>query len=230
MIARRRCSVCATGAPAFAPLPQAYLEEWRRCGFPYTADDFETLNEREYACHVCGASDRDRLYALWIDRRSQHGGSLLDVGPSRPLESFLRLRFAYVNLDSANGADVVGDVQALPFDDGSFDRILCSHVLEHVADDRRALVELRRVLRPGGWGIVMAPICLAAPAIDEGPASGEAEAWRRFGQGDHVRLYNRDGFLQRLADAGFRTEQWQPGRLDRLRYGLGRGSTLYLVG
>ena len=227
--ALRRCSVCGTTTWSFAPLPQDYATEWRRSGFPYTADDFETLNLREYSYRSCSASDRDRLYALWIGRGKERGGSLLDVGPSRPLESFLRSRFEYVTLDSAAGADVIGDVQALPFADAAFDRILCSHVLEHVGDDRRALAELRRVLNPGGWGIVMVPIALAASAVDEGLPADEAEAWRRFGQGDHVRLYDRGGFLARLGEAGFRTELWRPGTLDRLRYGLARGSTLYVV-
>jgi SAM-dependent methyltransferase len=154
---------------------------------------------------------------------------LLDVGPSAPLQGLLRARFRYVSLDAAEGADEQGDVQSLPFGDNTFDAILCSHVLEHVPGDRRALAELRRVLRPGGWGIVMAPICLAAHWTEEDPSVDETEAWRRFGQGDHVRLYDRAGFRERLAAAGFRITEWSPGQLDRLRYGLARGTVLYVV-
>jgi ubiquinone/menaquinone biosynthesis C-methylase UbiE len=46
--------------------------------------------------------------------------------------------------------DVVGDVQSLPCEDNSFDIILCTEVLEHVQDPRRAIAEMHRVLRPGG--------------------------------------------------------------------------------
>jgi len=145
------------------------------------------------------------------------------------LEGFLRARFDYRSLDSEGDADVCGDVQRLPYEDGLFDAFVCSHVLEHVPDDRLALRELRRVLRPGGWGIVMVPVCLAAPDVDEDGVVDEGTAWRRFGQGDHVRLYNRTGFLERVADAGFRVHEWRPRVLDRLRYGLGRGSALYVV-
>jgi SAM-dependent methyltransferase len=223
------CPVCEGRTRSFRPLPQSYFEEWRRSGFPYASSDFETLNARHYACPSCGSSDRDRLYALWISRRGVRGGSLLDVGPSRPLEGFLRARFHYLSLDSTGHPDELGDVQRIPFRDDSFDALLCSHVLEHVHDDRLALRELRRVLRPDGWGIIMVPICLAAPEIDEDAAGDERTAWRRFGQGDHVRLYNRAGFLERVASAGFRVDQWRPRLPDRLRYALGRGSVLYIV-
>jgi SAM-dependent methyltransferase len=227
-LALRACPVCSRPVWTFKPLPRPYFEEWSRSGFPYRPRDFETLNAREYECPHCHASDRDRLYALWINRRTG-GGSLLDVGPSVPLQALLRGRFEYVSLDSAAGADEQGDVQSLAYADGTFDAILCSHVLEHVPDDRRALAELRRVLRSGGWGIVMVPICLAARETEEDASVAEAEAWRRFGQGDHVRLYDRAGFRERLATAGFRITEWSPGMLDRLRYGLARGSVLYAV-
>jgi SAM-dependent methyltransferase len=225
----RGCPVCAARHWKFEPLPDTYSSQWRANGFPYAADDFETLNVRAYACPSCQASDRDRMCAIWITRRGALGGSLLDVGPSRPLQSFLRTRFEYRSLDSEAEADVRGNVQELPNQDESFDALICSHVLEHVADDRLALRELRRVLRSDGWGIIMVPICLAAPRIDEDDAVDEATAWKRFGQGDHVRLYDRAGFLERVIEAGFRVDQWRPRLLDRLRYGLGRGSVLYVV-
>ena len=229
MIAWRSCPVCSVRTRSFAPLPAEYGERWESSGFPYTATEFETLNARAYSCRTCAASDRDRLYALWIDRRAPARGKLLDVGPSRPLEHFLRDRFEYVSLDMVEDADVRGDVQRLSYPDGAFDAVICSHVLEHVDDDRQALAELRRVLRAGGWGIVMAPICLATSAVDEGGAADENAAWRRFGQGDHVRLYNSAGFLQRVRGAGFAVDEWRPALLDRLRYGLANGTVLYVV-
>ena len=225
----RGCPVCSRGAWAFEPLPDSYFGEWRRWGFPYAPEDFETLNVRDYACPSCHSPDRDRMCAIWIGRRAVRTGSLLDVGPSPSLAGFLRTRFDYLSLDAIRDADVRGDVQELTYSADSFDAFVCSHVLEHVPDDRRALAELRRVLRPDGWGIVMVPVCLAAPSIDEDGGVDEATAWRRFGQGDHVRLYDRAGFLERLAEAGFELEEWRPRMFDRLRYGLARGSVLYVV-
>jgi SAM-dependent methyltransferase len=225
----RSCPICGARAVRFQPLPSFYGEWWRRTGFPYRVDDFETLNAADYTCPSCGASDRDRLCALWIARNDARGPTLLEVGPGKSLSRFLRARFEYTSVDADGQADVRADVQALPFGDASFDALVCSHVLEHVRDDRLALCELRRVLRRGGWGLIMVPICLPAPEIVEDPDVDEATAWTRFGQGDHVRLYERLGFLERVAAAGFRVTEWRPGTLDRQRYGFTRGSVLYIV-
>ena len=232
MTALRRCSVCGTTTWSFAPLPQQYATEWRRAGFRYSADDFETLNLREYSCRSCSASDRDRLYALWIDRGRERGGSLLDVGPSRPLQPFLRSRFEYVTFDSAGDADVIGDVQALPFADAAFDRSLCSRVLgARWPNVPACLAELRRVLNPGGWGIIMVPSSSRRLRSTRVFQAVEAEAWRRFSQGDHVRLYDRGGFLARPAKPGFwRRNYGVPAPSTGLRYGLARGTTLMSFG
>jgi O-antigen biosynthesis protein len=226
----RRCPVCGQRNAHFRPLASFYAENWRTSGFPYSAGDFETLNVADYACSSCGASDRDRLCALWLARNVRRRASLLDVGPSAPLSGFLRPRFDYTSLDTLTDADVNADVQALPFADGSFDMVLCSHVLEHVRDDRLALRELRRVLRRGGRGLVLVPICLTAAAISEDPDVDEASAWQRFGQGDHVRLYDRGGFIGRVREASFDVEEWRPRVLDRIRHAFARGSVLYIVG
>jgi predicted SAM-dependent methyltransferase len=90
------------------------------------------------------------------------------------------------------------------YGDCSVDFFICSHVLEHVEDDRKAMRELYRVLKQGGQGILVVPIILTIDEIDEDPSvTDEAERWRRFGQFDHVRLYSKRGFLARVAEAGF---------------------------
>jgi SAM-dependent methyltransferase len=226
----RGCPICGARALRFDHLPGVYAENWQRYGFPYRADDFETLNAWNYACPSCSASDRDRMYAVWIARRADRNGRLLDVGPSTSLTPFLRRRFEYVSLDlDGRVGSVQGDVQQLPFADDSMTAFICSHVLEHVWDDRRALRELRRVLRPGGWGIVMTPICLRVRTLAEAEGVSPEIAWQMFGQSDHVRLYNRTGFLERVTGCGFRIFEWRPRVLDRWRYGLARGSVLYVV-
>ena len=90
------------------------------------------------------------------------------------------------------------------YDNNQFDFFICSHVLEHVPDDHKALSELHRILKPGGTGILMVPIILGLEEIDEDPfETDESERWRRFGQHDHVRVYSKEGFLKRARDAGF---------------------------
>jgi SAM-dependent methyltransferase len=95
------------------------------------------------------------------------------------------------------------DVTALPFEAAAFDLVLCSHLLEHVADDARAMRELRRVLRPEGRAVLQQPVDEASAQTREDPGiASPAERLRAFGQEDHVRVYGRD-FTDRLRGAGF---------------------------
>ena len=226
----RHCPVCGAGVQRFHELSAEFTEPMQRHGWPYSLSDSETMNAAAYSCPHCAAVDRERMSALWILRAATTGGRLLHIGPREAIDRFLRERFDVRSADLEQDADDRADIQALPYDDESFDAFVCSHVLEHVPDDRAALRELRRILRPTGWGIVMVPVILPLDAVDEEPGGvSEAEAWRRFGQGDHLRLYNREGFLARVAEADFRASEHRFGIVDRYRYGIGRGSVLYTV-
>ena len=206
--------------------------------FPYSLDQFETLNHRGYMCLVCGASDRDRLYALYLERFLPAGLTrrVLDFAPSEPLSEYLRgrgdLEHRTADLMMPGVDDVVDITDMAIYADGSFDFFICSHVLEHVSDDSLAIAELYRVLSPGGSGIVMVPI---APdgTFDEDPnVSDEAERWRRFAQGDHVRLYDRATLLARLQRAGFEVSSLDVNTFGGdcfAAHGIAPGSVLYVV-
>jgi SAM-dependent methyltransferase len=161
------------------------------------------------ACPRCAALERHRLLWLYLGERTPlltQRARLLLVAPERELQRRLRVlpRLTVVSgdLDSPLAA-VRLDVQALPFPDGSMDVILCSHVLEHVADARRALVELHRVLRPGGWAILQSPFDPArATTLEDPRVTDPRERERVFGQRDHARIFGRD-YPQWLAGAGF---------------------------
>jgi SAM-dependent methyltransferase len=91
----------------------------------------------------------------------------------------------------------------------TYDFFICSHVLEHVTDDKKALSELFRVLKTGGSGILMVPINLRIDKIEEDPNVEDiGERWRRFGQDDHIRLYSKKGFVERVKEAGFTIHQY----------------------
>ncbi len=103
---------------------------------------------------------------------------------------------------SSLGACINGDALRLPFPDGTFDRIICSEVFEHIPDDRGAMAELHRVLRPGG--------VLAATVPSWGPEKVcwqlSAEYHAPLAVGGHVRIYTESMLKARLSDAGFRPE------------------------
>jgi SAM-dependent methyltransferase len=114
-------------------------------------------------CPRCGSYERHRLLALHL----QHDRGLLSpplrllqVSPDRPLERLLaRAGIDRVSIDLDNpNVDLLMDVHALRFPDESFDAVLALHVVDAVADQRRALAELHRVLRPGGWAILQVPV------------------------------------------------------------------------
>ncbi len=112
------------------------------------------------------------------------------------------LDYISADLDSPL-AMVKMDITNILYEDNSFDVILCSHVLEHVVDDQKAMRELFRVLKPGGWAILGSPMDLNRDKTFEDPniVSPEDQI-RTFGYPGHVRIYGRD-YKERLEKAGF---------------------------
>src|SRR5450432_3018816 len=215
------CPVCQRGVGQFISLRSALpglMESWQLHGFDVQKfAQAETLNLWQYACPYCRANDRSRLYALFLRaewRRIQAGQTrrLLDIAPSRPLRKMIfelgcfDYRCADLNMPDVH--DRIDITAMTLYEDNRFDCILCSHVLEHVPDDRRALSELFRVLKPGGWAVVMVPISLALPAtIEDVSLQDPGERIRRFGQDDHIRLYAKKDFNEKLSEAGFSVDE-----------------------
>jgi hypothetical protein len=181
------------------------------CGFEGPA--FEPGGPRMRAgamCPRCGSLERQRLAWLFMttetDLLSRTAAKrMLHVSPDPSLEQRIaqepQIGQLTADLEPAH-VMVAMDITNIQFPDGSFEIVYCSHVLEHVADDRRAISELHRVLAPGGWAIMQVP--LWDGATDEDPTiTGERERAARFGQRDHVRRYGQRDFPARLAAAGF---------------------------
>ena len=129
---------------------------------------------------------------------------MLHIAPEYGMEPRLRrsLGAGYVTADLTDPEVMVRiDITNIDFPAESFDVIYCSHVLEHVADDRKAMRELQRVLKRDGWGVLQVPI---RPGVTyEDPTIVDPqERLRAFGQEDHVRQYG-DDFADRLREAGF---------------------------
>jgi ubiquinone/menaquinone biosynthesis C-methylase UbiE len=93
------------------------------------------------------------------------------------------------------------DITDIQYPDEYFDVIYCSHVMEHVQDDKKAMREFYRVLKSGGWAILLVPIT-ADKTSENSSVVDPSERLRIFGQEDHVRRYGTD-YLDRLEGAGF---------------------------
>ena len=103
-------------------------------------------------------------------------------------------------------ADIKADICALPFEDETYDLILCNHVLEHIPDDRKAMRELYRILKKGGTLIAQVPLEEGRlKSFEDDSITDKKKRTEIFGQYDHVRLYGMD-YYQRLESIGFQTE------------------------
>lgn len=167
-------------------------------------------------CPRCLSLERHRLLWLYLthetDLTTSHPRTL-HIAPEVCIMRHLKPHFAahpgqYVTADLESPlADLHFDVQTIPLPDASFDAIVCNHLLEHVADDRQALGELHRILRPGGWGILLSPVDRMREAtFEDDTITDPAERTRIFGQYDHRRIYGRD-YADRLREAGFEAEE-----------------------
>lgn len=237
-----QCTVCRARFVKFQPINQEFLETRERSGNKYDPNDCETLNLENYHCPMCHAVDRERLYALFLEQKLKEclGSTklkLLDIAPAKPLQRFIKnqRRIEYRSADLfQEGVDDQVDIQDMQvYADASFDIFVCSHVLEHVPDDMAAMKELRRVLRPGGWGILMVPLNLKVESIDEDPSITDPnERRRRFGQDDHVRMYSKSAFFERIVSVGFICEEFGLEDFGRGKFkqaGITEGSKLYVV-
>jgi SAM-dependent methyltransferase len=206
------------------------------CGGSF--DRFGAHRERPRAkCPRCGSLERHRLLLLFLQQRTdilERPLELLHVAPEHALLlTFSRqpnLRYRTVDLDSPLAQDHA-DLMALPYPSGRFDVVLCSHVLEHVSDDRLALAEIRRVLAPDGRAVLMGPIDEhRSGTLEDDAVVAAADRARVFGQADHVRRYGRD-FGARVAECGFEVETVpyidELAEADIQRMGLRRESGLF---
>jgi SAM-dependent methyltransferase len=103
------------------------------------------------------------------------------------------------NLNPAGAAGVgVADALSLPFADGTFDKVITSEVLEHIPNDRGAMAEITRVLKPGG--VLAATVPTYLPELVNWALSSEYHA--PLSEGGHVRIYRRNQLKDRLRACG----------------------------
>jgi SAM-dependent methyltransferase len=206
----RECSLCG------------YEGNFLGYGYPYVCDIY---------CPKCGSLERHRLLAN-ADAEHNFFGSkdVLHFAPENPvrrlIESGKPISYTTADLYAA-GVDRKENIEALAIKNQSYDVIVCLHVLEHV-DDRAAIAELYRVLRPGGLLIAMFPIVEGwEDTFEDTSKSSPADRLLYFGQHDHARFFGRDARL-RLAAPGFEVSEYTAIEPQVSRNGLSRGEKIFL--
>ena len=156
--------------------------------------------------------ERHRQMWLYLQNETNFFTHKLKVLHIAPEQEFLRKFKKMKNLEYTSAdlfspiVDVKADIVDLPFEDNSFDVIICNHVLEHIVDDRKAMSELYRVMKSGGWGIVQVPMKNSLEkTYEDFTITDPKERQKHFGQYDHVRWYGMD-YFDRLKSVGFETE------------------------
>jgi SAM-dependent methyltransferase len=182
-------------------------------------------------CPKCGSFERHRLLALALgEAPGLVSGRTIHFAPERGIACVVRpLASEYQSADTMmEGCDLRLNIEQIDLPDESVDTFIASHILEHV-DDRKALSELRRCLRPGGRAIIMVPIVEAWRSSHEDKGVTDAKGrLLHFGQSDHIRYYGSD-LRDRIRDAGFILSEFVACPDDVARYGLMRGETVFVA-
>jgi len=161
-------------------------------------------------CPRCFSSDRERLLYLYLKKSKPDiffgRTKLLHVAPEYNLGMVLKscAGIEYVSVDlNAEFADFQMDITDIRENNDTYDVIICNHVLEHIQDDLKAMRELYRVLKKGGFAILQVPISYQiAETIEDGSVTCAEARKKNFGQEDHVRIYGID-YVSRLVKVGF---------------------------
>ena len=211
-----QCPICEKGYRQFLP--------------------YGRINPRPNAlCPNCLSLERHRLIWLYLKEQTNFFSKKLDVLHIAPEPCFMK-RFEkqhgkkYITADIESPlAKVKMDIHQIPFPDNHFDAVLCNHVLEHVADDIKAMSEIHRVLKPGGWAIMQVPFFSPIPetTYEDTSITNPRDREKAFGQDDHVRMFGKD-YAQRIARAGLKPEENEFAKTQPDRYGISKNGIIYI--
>lgn len=183
--------------------------------------------------------ERHRLLWLFLKNETDFFTKSLKLLHFAPEQAFFKRFKKLQNLDYTTTdlnsplADVIADICNLPFEENSFDVILCNHVLEHIPDDSKAMQELYRVMKPGGWGVFQIPQDLnRMVTFEDNSITDKKQRAAIFGQYDHVRIYGRD-YFDKLRSVGFIVTEVdytkQLNELEVKKFALAKGEIIPLV-
>lgn len=164
-------------------------------------------------CPSCQSLERHRHLWLFLGEylNDNKVKTILHFAPENCLQNLLKkrtgLKYYTSDYDPNGKSDFHFDIQNINSNDNAFDLIICSHVLEHIPDDRKAIKEIYRILSPGGIALLQVPIWPSElhPTYENPLITDPRDRIINFGQFDHLRIYGLD-FKDRILEAGFNLE------------------------
>ncbi len=203
------------------------------CGYHGTFISVGHPGRWDARCLNCGARERHRLLHLWI---TENGGDklagkrILHFAPEKAFMRRMRDNSLYETADlMQTGVTHQLDITDTKLPGATYDIVMANHVLEHIPDDRAAMRELFRILKPGGIALLSTPINATRRTTYENPAIVSHPArWAHFSAHDHVRYYGLD-FADRLTEAGFQVETFRVPPAEEVKYGLLRDEWIYIA-
>ncbi len=233
------CNICNKPLRDFFSFPKSLEDAAKLAGFPYDFREAETLNHKHYNCPFCLSSDRERLYLLFLDNyldTQKRVCSVLDFAPGYSFVKAMRNRngISYTTADFfRSDYDILVDVcNMTSLKDDQFDIVICSHILEHVPSPNQALKEIMRVLKAGGFAIIMVPLFDGVTStVEESQYNTDELRTKHYGQSDHVRLFAKDDFIRRIEEAKFNLKMFTIDDFDKKlieKYAIADNSVLYV--
>lgn len=168
-------------------------------------------------CPSCMSTSRERLIiAILKNTSGLPGKNVLHLSPEPKIFQYLKTKCTITSADLMPGFYKTIDrkiqfanATQLPYDDERFDLVIANHIMEHIPEDRKAMREIYRVLKPGGRCILQVPFSVVVSStLENVHLSDPKKRAELFGQKDHVRIYNLFDYINRLKDAGFTVEYW----------------------
>ena len=175
--------------------------------FPYGYN----IQRKNALCPGTFSLERHRLLWLYLKKETDFFNSnnkILHFAPEQCFHKFFKSFFKNYTTTDLNSpiVDIKADICNLPFNDNSFDYILCNHVLEHIYDDEKAMKEIYRVLNKNGIAILQVPIDINSNLTREGrDIDNKQDRNKLFGQYDHLRIYGLD-YFKKLKKVGFKVK------------------------
>jgi len=211
------------------------------CGHHYRKFlPYGRINPRPNAlCPHCLSLERHRLIWDYLKMKTHFFTAKLDVLHIAPEPCFMK-QFEKQHAEKYITADIESplakvkmDIHEIPFPENHFDVVLCNHVLEHVDNDIKAMSEIHRVLKPGGYAVMQVPFFAPIPdvTVEDASITHAREREKAFGQSDHVRKFGKD-YAKRIERSGLKAEPSKfASELDEMimqRHGLVRNEILYI--